>query len=217
MKFNRYLFFALFATVVLVGCNKDEEEDEPEEEPIPQEEVVEIDDLEIFKGTIDGEEFSYEDITNNCSAYPAIHLISDDPANSIEEVAQGGVLIDWDTDDTLGAFVLGTIELNDGLSTKQVYYDLFSVGTHPYAENGDNGVIIYYSDDQGTLYSSDWGSANQSGSSFEITEVIDDVWLGDPALRVLAEFNCKVYDSQGNAKTIIEGTLLFEVLMYALD
>lgn len=84
----------------------------------------------------------------------------------------------------------------------------FNLGIYPYSSNWSvtDGVTITWYDENGTEWSTDSGSADQTGSNFQIITVADAV--GDGifyTIAVTAVFNCKLYDENGNMKTLTAG------------
>lgn len=84
----------------------------------------------------------------------------------------------------------------------------FNLGIYPYSNDlaVSDGVIIAWYDEDGNTWSTDNAPADQSGSSFQIT-MVEDVVNSSPvyAIAVTAVFNCKLYDDNGNMKTLTGG------------
>lgn len=208
------LFFALTAGAILTlaSCKK-KEIPEPKLPVIPGP-TLNVDDDEQMIGEVGGESFKYQDVSSNASAYPAEYTVQTNETGNL--VSVGAMLTDWETEDTLAGYLLGNIQLDqDGLADAGAYDNLFKADAeYSFATNGNDGVTIFWSDDNGKLYRSDWGSGDQTGSAFKIVDSEDDTWLGDPSMKVHAEFNCKVYDASGNSKTITDGEFVFETVTW---
>jgi hypothetical protein len=102
----------------------------------------------------------------------------------------------------------GTITLPNGGSppSDSEFMALFPTGAAAYSAGAANGVIVSYWD--GSVYwRSDLGTADQSGSTFNIVDR-KAVTASDYSVKVYATFNCKVYDGNGNSKTITNGTFI---------
>lgn len=87
---------------------------------------------------------------------------------------------------------------------------LFALGTYAYAGNDPtstaNGVVVSYRDVDGTLWSTDLGTADQTGSSFEIVGHEDH--LHDVSKKkTQALFNCKLYNANGQVQTLTNGLI----------
>lgn len=91
-------------------------------------------------------------------------------------------------------------------------FNLFKLGTRTYGRyNSDSipqkftaGVYVSYLVND-VLWSSDLGSGDQTGSSFTITEFIDNNTDYTSEKIVAATFSCKLYDGNGNSKTVTNG------------
>jgi hypothetical protein len=90
---------------------------------------------------------------------------------------------------------------------------MFHTGSYPYARyvSGSSGAltdgaIVMHIDDNGTEWGSNYGSADQTGSTFEIVEQIanNDGWSSGISK---ARFSCKLYDKQGNMKMFTTGEI----------
>ena len=91
---------------------------------------------------------------------------------------------------------------------------MFYVGTYTYGkrslstnQNGIDGAAVYYVDNNGTLWSSGYGTATQTNSNFKITEHIENTkdYFSNRITKVT--FNCKLYDGNGNSKTLTNGEI----------
>ncbi|MEO6290496.1 MAG: hypothetical protein ABIO76_11270 [Ginsengibacter sp.] len=82
----------------------------------------------------------------------------------------------------------------------------FSVGSSPYGYEPADGVRIFWTDGAGNQWSTNNAPADQTGSTFNITSVVDEPGQTDYTVRVNATFSCKLYDNAGNTKTLTAGT-----------
>lgn len=80
-----------------------------------------------------------------------------------------------------------------------------SVGYHTSITGEINGIVIEHRDPSGSVWASNKGSANQSGSVFRIEAVKEGNDFGYQNMKVYATFNCKLYDGNGNSKTLTNG------------
>ena len=92
-------------------------------------------------------------------------------------------------------------------ATDAEFKNFFSVGSYPYAPpTWLNGVSVGWSDESGKFWSSDNLPGTQSGSTFTITNVVDDAAdFPNYGVKVTIEFSCKIYDDAGISKTITNG------------
>jgi hypothetical protein len=88
----------------------------------------------------------------------------------------------------------------------------FAKQSWPYSPNAANGVAIAYFDANGTKWSTDFGTANQTGSTFVIEDTKLQDFFGFKYMKVKASFSCKVYDGNGASKVITNGVGVFDFL-----
>jgi hypothetical protein len=92
------------------------------------------------------------------------------------------------------------------------FRDLIRTGFINFSINAENGVEVVYRDgsDNFRTWSTSMGSANQNGSAFEISQI--DLLSGTDSTfllyKMMANFKCKVYDTEGNSKQIVQGLYL---------
>ena len=91
------------------------------------------------------------------------------------------------------------------------YADLKQIAP-PFTPVSQNGIALLWVDESGVIWRTDKGSDNQTGSKFTITKMQSMVypWSASPfPTRVVAEFNCKIYDDAGRSKQITNGRLAY--------
>ena len=71
-----------------------------------------------------------------------------------------------------------------------------------------DGVIIRYTDIYGKVWSTDFGAANQSNSSFTVTNVEANTMDDKSEMLATAEFSCTLYDGDGNETLVTNGKLV---------
>jgi hypothetical protein len=71
-----------------------------------------------------------------------------------------------------------------------------------------DGVVIRYTDIYGKVWSTDFGTADQSNSSFNVTKVSANTADSKSQLLATAEFNCTLYDKAGNQIVITNGEIV---------
>jgi hypothetical protein len=109
----------------------------------------------------------------------------------------------WDT--TAFYETIGGINNNadSGATLAKFYSQLSATTSFKYGTDETNGVIIRWIDPQGKPWSTNFASALQTGSNFMITA--SKIETPALSLRITASFNCKLYDSTGNVKTLTNG------------
>ena len=83
------------------------------------------------------------------------------------------------------------------------------------AANSMDGVrVAYYGTDQ-VGWATDKGTADQTGSTFSI---VSKTPLPNPTIfgnySILVEFSCKLYDDNGNMKTLTDGSMRGKAVLY---
>ncbi len=77
-------------------------------------------------------------------------------------------------------------------------------GSYSYTANGNNGVKISWVDANGDFWATDYGTGNQTGSSFSITDVVPVGFvLGNYELKFKATFSCKLYNYSTGASVLL--------------
>ena len=85
---------------------------------------------------------------------------------------------------------------------------IYQLGDYSYSvqdnnENAGDGVAIIYSPDGDKVWSTYNGS--QTGSTFELTEFIDNTNPAESPKIISAEFKCTLYDDEGNSIELSSG------------
>ncbi|MFP4527985.1 MAG: hypothetical protein ACLFQX_05500, partial [Candidatus Kapaibacterium sp.] len=90
-------------------------------------------------------------------------------------------------------------------SWKAVFREFFETGDYEYALDSDGGIKIDYWDDDEVKWTTSFEGGDQTGSYFRIVSVRDEL-NNDKVLKIKTyiEFQCRVYDGQGNSK-LLEG------------
>jgi hypothetical protein len=94
-------------------------------------------------------------------------------------------------------------------SDSATFSAFFPEQSYTYSAVAENGIRIVYYDAAGNPWSTDAGTANQTGSTFTIQDTKFTELLGDKYMFVKATFNCKVYDGSGASKVITDGVGVF--------
>ncbi|GAB3197466.1 hypothetical protein ABID22_003416 [Pontibacter aydingkolensis] len=71
-----------------------------------------------------------------------------------------------------------------------------------------DGVIIRYTDIYGKVWRTDLRSADHSNNSFTVTSIEENKMDNRSEMLVTAEFNCTLYDADGNEMTITNGKIV---------
>jgi hypothetical protein len=96
-----------------------------------------------------------------------------------------------------------------GRPDEAAFRQFFAVGQYNYSSTSSpallNGIVIEHRDDNGVTWVSNKGTADQTGSSFNIVSNKEETNFGDQQMKIYATFNCKVYDDNGNSKILTNG------------
>jgi len=165
------------------------------------------------KFKVDGIDVSYEGELNN-GLTPSLEIVGNGSQASQGTIA-GEILTFKNTInlELIEVFPYGEAypdSIDNMLQIKSYGYGLESSNG---GVNGIDGAVVAYIDGAGTEWRSDNAPATQSGSTFVITkkEAGTDgttVWIAT------GTFNCKVYDSSGNSKTITAGSFRGKFITY---
>lgn len=105
-------------------------------------------------------------------------------------------------------FRKGTLVFGTGTPTIEEFDQFFYPGAYPYAINADYGVEFTWFDGTGTLWSTSLGGGDQTGSSFEIVDMMADIYTTMQYVKIEADFNCRFYNAVGDTLTIENGKLI---------
>lgn len=92
------------------------------------------------------------------------------------------------------------------------YMSVFQIGNYPFGEthNGKTeGIVINYLDSNYKTWRSDYSPGSQSGSNFDLIEYKNSTNSNKKIIK--ANFNCTLYDDNGNSINLKNGTFRSEV------
>jgi hypothetical protein len=197
---KKYLIVALMFFAILVSC----EDDLPTVEVPPDPPQITVDSAWQFSVKIDGTIFTARDSTNDyIGSYSTSGLIAAFPDTSalIYESGLSDSLI------TNSLFISkGTLRFASGMiPVDSIFEPFFAPASYQYSPNSADGIVIEWYDSNGELWSTEIGTANQSGSSFVIVANLSSHVNGYLDVKLKATFNCKLYNASGQSKTLTEG------------
>ena len=98
-----------------------------------------------------------------------------------------------------------------------IFSAYFQAGNYNYcdmwSDDNKNGVAVQWTDDNGTVWSTDFGSGNQTGSTFTITDVIAterDFYGNYRNVKVRILFSCILYNQSGGSMRLERGVFVGE-------
>jgi hypothetical protein len=191
---------AVISAMALNGCSKDDDDDNNNPITNPPPSTVTINSVPQVAFTIDGTAGSY--VTGSTvSSYFSNSSLLGFPPDSSESVYGTGFENNGN----------GVIEFYKGTfvytlpSDSAKFTNFFAKQPYSYSTEAANGVRIVWYDSAQDQWTTDQGTANQTGSSFIITDRISVEDNGYKYVKVKITFNCKVYNSAGVSKTITNG------------
>lgn len=194
--------FVFIGLVLTSACKKDDNDDDDNNNPFE----VTINSYPQFSGMIDGAEISYNSTNGYGLGFGADQDID---TNDLTTASYDAYLTPSENDTTpLFQVSLGTLSFQNGTLTNNQFANLFQVGDYPYSIDALNGVEIYWRDQNDTLWSTSFGTANQVGNVFTLTDkqVEPDLQgTGYYAVKAKMTFNCTLYDNSGNSKALTDG------------
>ena len=214
MQKMRQLLLLFGCIIVFSACRK-EEEDPPIPEPITQTDpfTPSLTGIQGVQMNVDGDAVV---LVHGGSLIPFYNADGNqDPPQSYKSFSSGLY------DGSLGANVfelkIGTLSYTTEFLDPAAFQEFFNEGTRTYGPTtspGQSHVAIEYTDPDGMLWSTLQGSMQQNGSILEFTDVAtgyDDLgaWV-----KVIAHFNCNVFNASGTARTITNGELMLEYRDY---
>ncbi|WP_321375902.1 hypothetical protein [uncultured Draconibacterium sp.] len=193
------VIYLLSITLFLLACSKDENETE------------EITEFEItaeyyFVATIDGEKVQLE---YNIDGYGNGPISGGGTNNGGYQYYDGTVFMKGlSANNSAGVIFLKTF--SDSPWCNQIL-EMYNTGTYNYGieslseeENGKDGALIYYVNNDGVQWSSGFLPATQNNSSFHLLEYTDlQTFYSNKVMK--AEFECTLYNSNGDSKELTNG------------
>ncbi len=205
----------LFLSILLfTGCKKEESDPPIIPAPAPTDQFTpSLTGTQGVQMQVDGDVITMVHGGSRIPFYFADGVI--DPPQSYKFYAAG--IFDGSVNTNVFELKVGTLNYADDFFDPALFQQFFTVGPRTFGSTTAvnlSRVAIEYTDDSGVLWSTQQGSAMQNGSVFTFTEVATDqddqgVWA-----KVIANFNCTVYNSSGASRTITNGELMLEFRDY---
>ncbi|HVZ96563.1 MAG TPA: hypothetical protein VG847_06795 [Chitinophagaceae bacterium] len=87
--------------------------------------------------------------------------------------------------------------------------NFFATGSYPYSIDAQSGIQIEWQDSTSKVWSTSFGTGDQTGSNFQIVSVTDNPdSSGKYYVKVKATFNCIFYDDLGSALPVVNGEMV---------
>jgi len=200
-----YYYFLIAAFVLVAGgCSKNDDDDASGGTNGTGTSTINIDSQWQYFAKINGTSFSKVIGATVGGAYSTSSQTAIPPDSS--NAAYGSVLMDASlTNEYFDVTRNGHHFLGSSAENSE-FLDFFSAGNYSYTTEEVNGVSISWRDETtGTIWTTYNGSSDQTGSEFVIEQVKVLSTQFEYTIKVLAHFNCKLYDGSGNSKTVTEG------------
>lgn len=195
------IFYILTICSVFLSCSK---KDDPE--PTPSTPVLTYSSTPQFSASLNGTTLSMiadgltiESVVGSSnSLYPVPNISTGNYSNYIgNNVTDVGISL------KRGGLLFMGFPPSDSL-----FLSYFPTGSYNYTTDGVNGIRVSYIDANGTLWSTDLGTAVQTGSTFTIDERAGQDVFGYYSVRYKASFSCKLYDTSGNTIDLTNGVIV---------
>ena len=102
----------------------------------------------------------------------------------------------------------GTLSFLGNIADSATFTAFFPKTSYNYSTNAANGIDISWWDAGNVQWSTGFGAATQTGSTFTVTEMISKKVLGYQDVKIKGTFNCTLYDGSGNSKTVTNGNFV---------
>ncbi|HET6226922.1 MAG TPA: hypothetical protein VFF27_11625 [Bacteroidia bacterium] len=155
-----------------------------------------------FQGIFDGQPISYQ-VGVDTYEYGFGHSnTSHTPLNPI--ITETASIYSWSRIPAAGIGIRKKFKIAPTPAQRD---SMFLVQSYPYYNTPDSteGAVVFIQDSRGVEWSTDLGSGDQTGSTFQIVEQIKDIV---PQTRAItkAVFSCKLYDGKGHSKMLMSGS-----------
>ena len=193
---KHFLLFAVAAMVLITGCKKKEIPDPVNNTSTPT--------IFYYKATIDATPVYLEEDKNGY-------------ANGSNRV-QGGINFNEDyqssfmstVDTEKNYYAVGVVKSYPQEPNCDQAKASITKGSYPYVENDSDGAIVEHLDEEGDIWTSALG--DQTNSSFEVVELIDNNVDNYGIKIVKVKFNCILYDIYGNSKEVKDGEMYGRII-----
>jgi hypothetical protein len=202
MKLFSYLLFASLI-IFSASCTKDDNDDGVNY-GTPHQDTTSVDSLWHFSMDIDGITVSGMEDSTIEGEWHNSQVDNTAPDSSIKNY--GSAFVDMVT-------FMPILDVNrNGQKFLGLYMPdslvgpYFTPGTYNFSIENEPGVSIHWMDSTGTMWGTDLGVADQTGSEFTIEASQQDTSFTDYTIKVRAHFNCTFYNSNnGDTKSVTNG------------
>lgn len=201
---KKLAFLPVLLALVMFSCSNNNTDDDDDDN---NDDSFGLTTLNYVDCKLDGQALSIKSPTNGAGYVTSSTNLSPDENVSSTAVYGGGVKPNGTVNNSF-EFNKGTLTWpgQTGYPSDIVFSTFFPKGTSgTFSVDAANGWEFKYTDGNGTLWSTSLGSGNQSGSNIKITDKAETDVFGDYYVNLKLEFNCTIYDGNGNSKVVTNG------------
>lgn len=214
--FRKFHLLAITVALLFAGCKKDEDT-APAADPTPPVSFdLSLDGAQGVRMLLDGQEVAISE-EGNVVAYPETDGVSNEPP-ALSQRHYIASLYDGDLDLVVFRFLKGTLAYVGPQVINEDFYGFFAPNTYAYgaATTGLQGVELEWTDATGVIWSTRCGSAGQTASAFQITEVQEGQDKLGPFIVVKATFTAQFHSCvTGAVKAATNGVLVLRFREFA--
>jgi hypothetical protein len=211
MRKKLFPILLLIAGSTIFNSCKKESEPEPDRAPTPAPSggsttgAPTITSSYYFQAKIDGTWVTYQDGVGGYASGTG----GSSYGTTVNQEEQSALMVTYPSFSGAYFFILKTFP---GTASGTDYESMFSVRSYTYGikaetpgyPNGVDGAGLGFVDASGVQWRTDYGTHDQTGSTFNITEHVANT-DGYSHRISKATFSCKLYDGHGNVKTVTNG------------
>ena len=193
--------FFLAGALLVASCSK-KDESEPEPNNNNNSNEITINSSPRYSASIDS--VAYSKVENGTTVVKGLSSTYDHPSidtsigNYTSNLNNPGV-------STYIRLVRRGLVFTGALPDNSIFNSYFNPASYTYTLSGTDGIKISWYDNSLQEWSTDAGTADQTGSSFTITDIKGENTSDGYLLKIKATFTCKLYNGSGQSKTLTSG------------
>ena len=186
---------------LLAGCKKKDDNNATPSNSNPPSNVITINSTPQFTGTINGTGYSLVEGNTYSSG-----VSSNKQIGSPSKASYASLIGNDNTNQPYLTINKGMMSFNGSMPDTASFDAFFPGGSYTYSINHVSGIEIDWIDPNGNQYSTSMGTGNQSSSAFTVTAKHVSMVSGYYQVKILATFNCTLYNSSGGSIILTNGT-----------
>jgi hypothetical protein len=177
---------------LLSSCKKDKDKDDQPSQTLINSPVQ-------FIADFDGSQISLVDMAN-------VNGTTDVYLNGNDHVFGSG--FDDTSSSTAHIFSVRKGTMTGTSFKSSEFFNFFHKGLIPLSQDAKDGISISYTDETGTMWSTDYSPNHPSIGTFNVVDLLYKDYLSTASVKLQAEVNVYLYDSTGNAKELKNGKFI---------